>query len=132
MARHHRSAAYKNSRQIKAGCRHQHTGNNFIAVRNHNKGIKLMSLCHTFNGISNEFACYKRIFHSLMAHCNTVTDTNCRKFYWSSAGHTHARLYSFGNSVKFNMARNYFIFCTTNTNKRALQFFISKTHCIEQ
>ena len=29
--------------------RHQHTGNNFIAVRNHNEGIKLMSLCHTFN-----------------------------------------------------------------------------------
>ena len=116
MPRHHRSARTENSRQIQAGSSHKHARNNLVAVRNHYKGIKLMSFCNTFNGISNKFTRYQRIFHSFMPHGNAVANTNCRKFYRSTAAHSHASFYSFGNSVKFNMSWNKFIFSTNNAH----------------
>ena len=132
MTRHHRTARNKNSRQVKACGSHQHSRNNLVAVRNHNKSVKLMSFCNTFNTVGNKLACYKRIFHSLVSHRNSITDANRRKFNRSSASHSNASLNSLRNPVKFNMPRNKFIFCTNNTNQRLIQFLISITRSIKK
>ena len=48
MTGQHRAAGNKNSRDIDSCCRHQKAGNILVAVRNHNKAVKLVSLCHAF------------------------------------------------------------------------------------
>ena len=132
MSRHHRTARNKNSRQIKTRGSHKHTRNNFVAVRNHNQSIQLMSFCNTFNAVGNQFAGNKRIFHSFVSHRNAVAHTNGRKFNRSSASHAHTGFYSLGNTVKLNMSRNNFIFCTDNANQRLSKFFVSVTRSVKK
>ena len=132
MSRHHRAAGNKYSRQIKARGSHKHTRNNLIAVRNHNKSVKLMGLRDTFNAVGNQLAGNKRIFHSLVPHRDSVANANRREFNRSSACHSNAGLNSLCNPVKLNVPRNKFIFCANNADKRLIQFLISITRSIKK
>ena len=75
-----------------------------------------MGGCDTFNTVCNELAGYQRILHSLVAHGNSVTYTDCGKFNWSSACHAYAILYGLCDAVKLNVSRNDFILCAADTD----------------
>ena len=55
----HRTSAYEYSRNIQSCCCHQKSRYVFVTVRNHNKGIKLMSHCHRLCGICNQISSYQ-------------------------------------------------------------------------
>ena len=116
-ASQHRTAANKYRRNIQTSRRHQKSRNIFITVRHHNKGIKLMSCSHTFGRICNQIPCYERIFHTNMAHSNTVTYSNSREDDWCAASHGNAHFYSINNFVNIHMSRYDFIIRTHNTNQ---------------
>ena len=115
MARHHRTAAYENGGNVQSGSSHQKSRYIFVTVRDHNKGIKLMSHCHCLCRISDQISCYQRIFHSDMSHCNTVTDSDCREYNWCTASHCNALFHSCNNLVKIHMTRYDLIIGTYNT-----------------
>src|SRR5574344_581841 len=132
MSGHHRTAGNKYCWKIETRGRHKHAGNDLVAVRYHDHGVKLMRLRHAFDRIGDEFACNKRILHAFVSHCDAVAYTDGRKFNRRAARHADSRLYSVGNTVEFNMSRNDFVFCTAYAYERTRQFFVGIAHSIEQ
>ena len=105
MTCHHRTAAYEYSRNVDPGCCHQKSRYVFVTVRNHNKGIKLMSHCHCLCRVCNQISCYQRVFHSDVSHCDTVTDSDRREYDRCTASHCNPLFYGCYDLVKVHMAR---------------------------
>ena len=65
-----------------------------------------MRQCHCLGGIGDQITGYKRILHSRVYHCNSVTDGDRRKDDRCAACHCNAELDRFNKLVDVHMSRN--------------------------
>ena len=120
----HGTSGNKDRRYIDTGCRHKESRYILVAVRNHNKGIKLMCLSHTLRGIGNQVSCHKGILHTDMPHGNAVTDCNSRKFHRKPTGFGNAHLHRLADFIQIDMSRNNFIIGAHHSDHRLLHLFL--------
>ena len=128
----HGAAADKYGRHIDPGCSHQKPRHIFIAVGNHNKGVKLVGQRHALCRICNQVSCYQRIFHADMAHGNAVADCNSRKHHRSTSCHGYAQFYSLHNFIQIHMARHDLIIGAYNTHHGLFHLFFRHSKGIKQ
>ena len=91
-----------------------------------------MGLRHTFGGIRDQITGDQGIFHTDMAHGNTVTDCDCREHNRHTARHGNAHLDCLGDLIQVHMAGNDLIIGTDNTDHRTSSLFLCITESIEQ
>ena len=128
----HRAAADKYGRDVQSCCCHQHTRNGLVTVRDHNKAVKLMCHRHCLNGVCDQISGYQRIFHTDMAHCDTIAYSDRRELNRHSACFCHTKLCSLCQFVQIHMTRNDLIVSVYDTDHRFLHFFSGKAECIKQ
>ena len=56
MACEHRAAGNQNGRDVQASRRHQHAGNDLVAVRDEHQTVELMRLCQRLNAVRDQLA----------------------------------------------------------------------------
>ena len=128
----HRTTAYYNGGDVQTSSCHEHTGNNLIAVRDKYQCVKSVTVSNSFYAISYKLAACQRIFHTIVTHCDTIADTNCRELDGSAACLQDTVFNSLSNGIKVHVTGNNFVSCTAYANERFFQFFFSIAHRIEQ
>ena len=125
-SRKHGPSGHEYRGHVDSGCRHQKARHVFVTVRNHYKRIKLVGQRHTFRGIRNQISCYQRIFHSHMAHGNSV------EHHGNAARLGNAKLYRLHNLVKIHMSGNNLIVGADNAHHGLLHLLPGKSKGVEQ
>ena len=128
----HRAAGNKDRRDIEAGSCHQEPGNVFVAVRDHDKPVKLMGNGHCFGRVCNQVTRNEGILHPNVAHGNSVTNGNGREHDRCAACSRNPCLNGFCDFIKIHMPGNNFIVRTYHADQRAADLFVGKTERIEQ
>ena len=129
---HHGAAADEDGRDVQAKRRHQHPGNDLVAVGDHDQGIKGMGYSHDLNGIGDQLAAGKGVFHACMSHGNPVANADDGEFDGRSACHADACLYVFGYKIQMNMPGYDFIGGIHNAYQGLCNFFIRIPHGFEK
>ncbi len=132
MACEHRASADKDGRDVQSGRCHQKAGNILVAVGDHDKRVELMRHGHGFRGVRDQVPGHKRVFHSLMAHGDSVTDRDRRKFPRYTACHGDSEFHCFRDLIKVHMSRNNFIIGVHNSHQRPFHFLFGQTQRAEQ
>ena len=127
----HGAAADDDCRDVEAAGSHEHSRDDFIAVRDEYQAIKGMSCRYGFNGVTDQFTAGQGKAHAAMTHGDTVADADGREFNRCTAGSGNAELDCFGNIAQMDMAGNDFIEGITDTDQRFLQIFIAIAHSME-
>ena len=128
----HRTTADKYSRNVDSCCCHQKSRYILVAVRHHNKGIKLVCHRHGFCGICDQISGNKGIFHSDMSHCNTITYCNSRENDRCTTSHGNTLFYSCYYFIQIHMTWHDFVIGTYNTYQRTFHLFFCKAKSIKQ
>ena len=128
----HGTAADKDGGQIQPRGGHQHSGDDLIAVRDHNQGIEGMADGHDFDGIGNKLAACERVFHPRVVHGDTVTDADGRKFHGCAAGHVDTRLYGVCDFIQVDMTGYDAVYRIGDTDDRLFDFRVRIPHGFEQ
>ncbi len=124
MARHHRPAGYQDGRDIEPRRRHQHTGDDFVTVRDEDKAVELVRVCKGLDRVGNQLAGSKRILHADMAHRDAVTDTDCGDEHRRAARHADTGLDRVGNFIQVDVPRDNFAIGRNHADHRAGKLLI--------
>ena len=76
----HRSSRYKHSGNVQPHGRHKHTRSYFVTVTDAYHRIRFMGIDHILHTIGYNITTWQWIEHSIVAHGNTVIDSNGIKF----------------------------------------------------
>ena len=114
----HRTAAAENSGNIAAQGAHNHAGNNLVAIRDADHGIKRMGAQHRLYAVRDQLTAGQGKLHAAVAHGNAVTNAGKVEFHGSSSGLAYLLLNEGGHPVQVDMARNHFIKRIANGNER--------------
>ena len=128
----HGAPGDEDRRDVQPGRGHQKTGYVLVAVRNHDKSVKLMRFRHTLGGIRDQIARDQGILHSLMSHCDSIADSDRRENPRNAAGHRDAHPDSVDNLVKVHMAGDNLIVGAHDSDQRPLHLFLRQPQGIEQ
>ena len=132
MTGQHWAAGDKDGGNIDPCRSHQQARYILITVWNHDKRVKLMRNGHGFRGIGNQITGHQRVFHSDMAHRDSVADGDCRKHDRRAAGHGDALLHCVGNLIQIHVTRNDLVIGTYNSNQRPIQLLPGVSQGIEK
>ena len=87
---------------------------------------------HTLRRIRDQISGHQGVFHTLMAHGDPVTDSNCREYTGNTACHSHTQLYGLCDLVQIHMARNDLVIRIDNTDQRLVHLFFCQAQRMEQ
>ena len=114
----HRAAAAENSGNIAAQGAHDHAGNNLVAIRNADHGVKRVGAQHRLHAVRDQLTAGQGKLHAAVAHGNAVTNAGQVELHGSSSGLAHFLLDEGGYLVQVDMARNHLIKGIANGNER--------------
>ena len=131
-AGHHGAAGNKDGGNVDScGC-HQEAGNVLVAVGDHDEAVKTVGLCHALGGIRDQITGDQRIFHSDMAHGDTVAHRDGGEHDGHTACHGDTHLDSLGDLVQVHVAGNDLIIGTDDTDHGTSSLFLCIAESIEQ
>ena len=128
----HGPAAHNYRRDVQPGRRHQHPGDDLVAVGDQHQGVESMAVGHSFDAVRHQFPAGQGILHPVMAHSDAVANADSREFNRGAAVFQHTIFYSFGDPVQIHMAGNDLILGIADPDQGLLQFIFCISHRIEQ
>ncbi len=117
-ASQHWSAADDDCRQVEPGGRHQHAGDDLVAVEDKHQGIEGVSLSDDFHRIGNELPAGQGVSHARMVHGQPIAHTDSATFKRSAAGHANTGLDSIGDLAQPNVTGDRFAIGVDHTDER--------------
>src|SRR5665647_59800 len=109
---------------IKPACCHKVSWHDFIAGRDKDHTVKLMSFNHNFDCILNNLSARQGIFHALVSHCDSVANPYGMKFKRNSPSVSDSGFHGFCKFIQVNMARNYVVPGIDDCDERPLHLGI--------
>ena len=103
LARFHRSARYKNGRDVQPHGSHQHPRRNLVAIRNANHRVRLVRVDHILDAIGDDVARRQGIKHPVVPHGNAVINGNGVKLGGKASQTLYLRLYHLPDFVQVRM-----------------------------
>ena len=132
MACQHRTAGNQNGRDIQTGSRHQHTGNDLVAVRDEHQTVQLMCLRQRLYAVRDQLTACQRILHADVTHGNAVAYADGRNEHRRTACHANACLNSIRDLIEVDMARDDLGIRRNHTDDRLIHFLVGHTAGTQQ
>ena len=123
---------HKNRWYVEPDCRHEHAGDDLIAIGNKNQRIESMGLYYYFYRVSDEFATGQAEPHAGMVHSDAIADTDSIDFKRGASSAVYTLLDSFSDSFKVHVARDNLIEAVNDSNKWLPNVVITATHCSQK
>ena len=82
----HRAAGSEDGWNVQTHGAHEHSGNDFVAVRNADHGVEGMCGTHGFHAVRDDFTAGEGVFHSGVSHGDAVADCDGVEFVGNAAG----------------------------------------------
>ena len=128
----HGTAAAEHRRDVHAQGRHQHAGDDFVAVGDHDHAVKRMAVDQCFHAVRNQFAAGEGVLHAFVAHGDAVADADGRYFDRNAAGSQNAVFDIFGLVIQVGMAGNDFALGVDHGDHGFLHVLFREAQGIEQ
>ena len=75
--RFHRTARYEDRRDVEAHRRDEHPRGDLVAVADADQGIRFVGVYHVFDAVGDQVAAGKGVEHPVVAHRDTIVDSDC-------------------------------------------------------
>ena len=131
-AGHHRAAGNDHRGQIQAARRHQHAGNDLVAVRDEHHAVKAVGHGHRLAAVRNQFAGREGILHANVAHRNAVAHADGRELDRHAARQTDAVLDGLRDVVQVVVPRHTLRLCAHHADQRKLQLLVGQAERFPQ
>ena len=131
-SRQHRSAGYKDRRDINARRCHQKAGDVLVTVGDHDKSVKTVGSCHTLGGIRDQVSCDQGILHSDVSHRDAVANSDRGKYNRHAACHCNAELDSLRDLIEIHMSGYDLIVGADDSDHRASSLLFRIAESIEE
>ena len=103
-ARFHRTAGYKNHRDVQAHRGHQHSGGDFVAVGDAHQGVGTVGIDHVLDGVGDDVSRGQTVEHAVMAHGDAVVDRNGVELFGHTTGFFDFPCDQLAHVLEMNMA----------------------------
>ena len=126
------TAGDKDGRDVQAHDRHQHTGNDLVAVGNAHETVQRMSLNEGFHGIADNIAAGQRITHTRRIFRHAVAQGNCVGHRRGASRHQDALLYPVADPIEQRMTGEEVGVGTDDADQRLVDLFFGKSARLHQ
>ena len=131
-ARKHRTSADHYRGDIHPDRRHDHAGNDLVAVGNEHDAVEHMRGDHRFHAVGDEFARRQRIVHAVVSHRYAVAHAYRRYGHGSASRKPYARLDRLGQLVEVDMSGDDLAVRRHDAYERSVEFLFGEAARIKQ
>ncbi len=128
----HGAAGCEDGRNVETHGAHQHTGSDFVAVRDADQRVKRMSGRHGFERVGDDFTAGQRKFHAGVSHGNAVADRDGVELERNAARLADFVADQFADFLEMCMTRNNRDIRIANSDKRLGKILLFQSGCTEQ